>query len=554
MSSSFDIWKVLAGVAIFLLGVRFLEESLHQMSGRRFKLFLKKQTSNKLKAIGGGAIVTGVLQSSSLVSLMVLAFVGAGVITMQNALAVILGANLGTTIDSWIVAIAGFKLNIENIALPVAGVAGLGYAILNRQSKGYNWSRFFLGFSFLFVGLGYMKTGIEGLVLNVDLHEFEKSPILVFFAIGFLITTLIQSSSATIAITLSALNAGALTLLDSMAIILGSEVGTTIKLFLASIKGVAAKRRVALGNFMFNTITVTLVLIFLMPLNRFVTDVVGIQDHLIALVFFQSLVNIIGIILFYPLLNLFGRFLENRFRNVDDETMFIHQVTSLESSLALFALEKENKHFLHTVIDFTCSCFENENRHIGTMELHKDFTGKTVPDKYEYIKFLHGEIHTFYIQMQKNVTDKEEIEKLDRLISSVRNSMYAAKSIKDTIPDIEELSNSANDVKYNFYKQSRQSVDDFLNKVYELLNKSPELYFEELTALYHSVTRNYTSTLQLLYKESTAGHVGETEITTLLNFNREVFTAFKSLVFGVKDYLFDKKQAAYFDDLPGFIR
>ncbi len=554
VSSSFDIWKVLAGVAIFLLGIRFLEESLRQLSGRRFKLFLRKQTSNKLKAIGGGAIVTGVLQSSSLVSLMVLAFVGAGVITMQNALAVILGANLGTTIDSWIVAIAGFKLNIENIALPVAGIAGLGFAIFNKESKWYNWSRFFLGFSFLFIGLGYMKTGIEGLVLNVDLRQFDNAPVLVFFGIGFLITTLIQSSSATIAITLSALNAGALTLIDSMAIVLGSEVGTTIKLFVASLKGVAAKKRVALGNFMFNVINVSLILILLAPVNRLITDIIGIKDHLIALVFFQSLVNIIGIILFYPLLSLFGRFLEKRFINDDDETMFIHTVASSDPPVALFALEKEALHFLHTVLDFTWSCFDIDNKHLPAMKLNNDYPGKTIVDKYEYIKFLHGEIHSFYIQVQKGVTDKEDTEKLDRLMSSVRNMMYAAKSIKDAIPDIDQLSNSANDIKYDFYKQTRQSVDEFCTNIYELPDKDPSIHFAELTALYHSVTRNYTSTLQQLYKESTAGNVGETEITTLLNFNREVFTAFKSLVFGVKDYLFDKKQSAYFDDLPGFIR
>jgi phosphate:Na+ symporter len=130
-----DIWKILAGVAIFLLGIRFLEDSLQQLAGRKFKLFLKKYTTNKLRAISGGAIVTAVLQSSSLVSLMVLAFTGAGIITMQNALAVILGANLGTTLDSWIVALAGFKINIENFSLPVAGIAGLGFAIFNKQSK-----------------------------------------------------------------------------------------------------------------------------------------------------------------------------------------------------------------------------------------------------------------------------------------------------------------------------------------------------------------------------------------------------------------------------------
>src|SRR5688572_24385198 len=127
LNVSFDIWKSLAGVAIFLLGMKFLEDSLRQLAGRPFKLFLKKQTSNKLKAIGGGAIVTGLLQSSSVVGLMVLAFVGAGVITMQNALAIFLGANLGTTINSWIVALLGFKFNIESFALPITAVAGIGY-------------------------------------------------------------------------------------------------------------------------------------------------------------------------------------------------------------------------------------------------------------------------------------------------------------------------------------------------------------------------------------------------------------------------------------------
>jgi len=552
--SSFDIWKLLAGVAIFLIGIRFLEESLYQLSGRRFKLFLKRQTSNKLKAIGGGAIVTGVLQSSSVVSLMVLAFVGAGILTMQNALAVILGANLGTTLTGWIVALAGFNLNIENIALPVLGVAGITYILFGKQSKWHNWSRFLLGFSFLFIGLGYMKTGIEGLVQNVDFRQFENAPVLVFFGVGFIITSLTQSSSATVAITLSALYAGALTLLDATAIVLGSEVGTTIKLFIASLKGVAAKRRVALGNFMFNTISVALALVFLVPLNRFVTDVVGIKDHLIALVFFQSLVNVIGIILFYPLLNLFSRFLEKRYTGVEDETMFIHKVASFEPAVALFALEKENRHFLYTVLDFTWSCFEKENKHLRKMGLHKGFHGKTVPDKYEYIKFLYGEIHAFYIQLQKNITEKEDIEKMDRLISSVRNTMYAAKNIKDAIPDTSQLRNSANDVKYNFYTQTRESVDDFCNKIYELVSSSPQLHFEELTALYHSVTGNYTATLQQLYKDSTADNVDETEITTLLNFNREIFTAFKSFVFGVKDHLFDKEQSRYFDELPGFIR
>jgi len=399
-----------------------------------------------------------------------------------------------------------------------------------------------------------MKTGIEDMVKSVDLHQYEHSPVIVFFIIGFIVTTLIQSSSATIAITLSALHAGAVNLYDAMAIILGSEVGTTIKLFVASIKGTAAKKRVALGNFLFNTINVSLVLIFLLPINKFITNVIGIKDNLIALVFFQSFINIIGIILFYPLLNVFGRFLEKRFRSADDETMFIHKVNAKESSMALFALEEENRHFIAVVCNYLLSCFGIEDKLPKEMKLNKKFLDHGVPGKYEYIKFLYGEIHSYYIQLQKTVTDKEETEKLDRLMSSVRNAMYAAKSFKDALPDKEQLHNSSNEIKFAFYKQSKEEVKKICVAIQELLNDDQQDRTKALSAIYKSVTAGYTGTLQHLYKEGTAGKVNETEITTMLNFNREIFTGFKSLVFAAKDHLLDKEQSKDFDDLPGFIR
>ena len=554
MLESIDIWKMLAGVAIFLLGIKFLEESLQELAGRRFKLFLKRQTENKIKAIGGGAVVTAVLQSSSVVSLMVLAFVGAGIIHMQNALAIILGANLGTTISNWIIALVGFKVNIENIALPVTGIAGLGYVIFNKTSPLYNWSRFLLGFSFLFVGLGYIKTGIEDIVQQVDLTQYENSPVIVFFLVGFIITTIIQSSSATMALTLSALHAGAINLHDSMAITLGSEVGTTIKLFIASIKGTAVKKRVALGNFLINVITVSLVMIFLSPVHRLITEVIGIKDNLIALVFFQSLINIFGIILFYPLLNVLGRFLENRFRSADDETMFIHKVDIKEPSTALDGLEKETGHFIEVVCIYALACFEIAEKSQKDARLNKKFLDHNILEKYDYIKFLYGEIHSYYIQMQKTATNKEDVEKLDRFMSSNRNAMYAAKSFKDALPDKEQLQNSSNEIKFAFYKETRTEVERFCKAVQELLKEDKENDAREFAVIFKSVTSGYTTTLQHLYKEGTAGNVNETEITTMLNFNREIFTGFKSLVFAVKDFLLDKEQSKQFDDLPGFIR
>lgn len=147
-----DTWKLLAGIAIFLLGMHFLEEALKSLTGRSFKLFLKKNTTSKPAAITGGAIVTAVLQSSSVVNLMVLAFVGAGVITMHNALAIMLGSNLGTTVSSWIIVTLGFQLNLESFALPVIGISGIAMVLVNSDSRWRNWCMFFLGFGFLFLG------------------------------------------------------------------------------------------------------------------------------------------------------------------------------------------------------------------------------------------------------------------------------------------------------------------------------------------------------------------------------------------------------------------
>ena len=554
MLGSIDIWKMVAGIAIFLLGIKFLEESLQELAGRPFKLFLKKQTENKLKAIGGGAIVTGVLQSSSVVNLMVLAFVGAGIIHMQNALAIILGANLGSTISNWIVALVGFKVNIENFALPITGVAGLGYVIANKDSRFYNWCRFLLGFSFLFVGLGFIREGMEDMVKTVDLKQYQDSAPIIFVLVGFIITTIIQASSATMALTLSALYAGAINLYDAMAITLGSEVGTTIKLFIASIKGSAVKKRVALGNFLINVITGTLIFFLLLPVNRLITDVIGIKDNLIALVFFQSFINIIGIIIFYPLLNVMGRFLEKRFRVADEETMFIHKVDTKEPSMALYAMEQEDRHFIAAVCDYILDCFGMENKLEKDMKLNKRFADQNLSKKYEYIKFLYGEIHSYYIRLRETIKNKDDSDKGERLMSSVRNTMYAAKSFKDAVPDKDELHNSSNETKYAFYRQTKEEVKKFCESVQKLLMKEKHDSIDEVAAVYKSVTGGYTDTLKHLYQEGTAKHVSENEITTLLNFNREIFTGYKSLFFGIKDLLFDREQSKELDELPGFIR
>ncbi|MBL0146237.1 MAG: Na/Pi cotransporter family protein [Chitinophagaceae bacterium] len=300
MDASFSIWKMLAGVAFFLLAMNFMEASLKHLANRKFKLFIKYQTHNKLKAIGGGAIATGLLQSSSIVNLLVLSMVGAGVVQMENALAIILGSNLGSTFSSWIVALFGFDYNIENLMLPIAGVAGILMAFINTESKKYLWLKFMFSLAFLFIAFGFIKTGMEGFVKQTDLSVFTQYPVIIFLLLGVLLTAIVQSSSATMALALSALYTNAISLYVATAIILGSEIGTTLKLFFVPANGIAAKKRVALGNFLFNCITVFFIFILLWPINNLITNVLKITNKLFALVFFQTFINFCSIILFTP--------------------------------------------------------------------------------------------------------------------------------------------------------------------------------------------------------------------------------------------------------------
>jgi len=555
MSSSFDVWKMLAGVAFFLLAMNFMETTLRLLAGRRFKLFLKKETTSKVKAIGGGAIVTALLQSSSIVNLLVLSMVGAGVVKMENALALMLGSNLGTTLNSWIVATLGFNYNIESIVLPVAGISGIFMAFINNESKWFLWLRFLFSLAFLFVALGFIKSGMEEFVKETDLSFFNQYPLIIFPLLGILLTTIVQSSSATVALTLSALHSNAITLQVATAIVLGSEIGTTFKLFLASAGGLASKKRVALGNFLFNTITAVILFFLLRPVNYFITEGLQIKDNLIALVFFQSLVNLGCILLFFPFLDLFGKFLMSRFSDQQDESFYISKVAVYDASLALEALENETKHFISHVIDYSLESFNLKENIKSDHAEHKKFHSKTVTEKYDYIKQLHGEMHGFYLRLQNTSLAKDETERLNQLISSIRNGMYAAKNIRDAQHDIQQMSNSSNDIKYSFYTLSREKLLNFYQHIQLLLDRQKGInYFEELSAVYQSVTKGYSEALQSLYKESLARHVSETEISTLINFNRELYTSFKSLLFGLKDYLLTSKEADYFDALPGFIR
>ncbi|MFV7236884.1 Na/Pi cotransporter family protein [Flavobacterium sp. ZB4R12] len=550
------ILKLAAGVGLFLFAIYLVEESLKNLSGRSFKLFLQRITKNNLGAVAGGTIVTGVLQSSSMVSMMVLAFVGAGVFTMKNAMAIILGANLGTTLASWLVATLGFKTNIEVIAYPAVCLGGFLLILLGNRKTIKYLSYFLLGFGLMFIGLSFMKTAMEAQVQHFDFSQYASMPLIVFLFIGFLITLIVQSSSVTMALTLSALNAGAIGFPMAAAIVLGSETGTIIKILVSAIGGNASKKRVALGNLLFNIFITAIAFVLLKPILLLITDIIKIKDPLIGLVTFSSLINLLAIILFLPVLDLFTKFLERFFKNTDGSTAaFIGHASISEPETALDLFRRETRYFIHNSMIFNLELFKIHilalEEQIDFKEINKErnFNSKTIEEKYEFLKQLQGELQAFYLKLRAKLNSKQNSE-LNQLISAGRSSMHAVKSVKDIGSNITNLSRSSKDIKYQFFLHHKNETENLYLKLNALLNKEKQASFEELESLFDTIQKNYTTALNTFYTEAQLAPIENIDITTVINFNRELFTSNKAMLMAIKDILLDEKQAENFNEIP----
>ena len=550
------IFKLAAGIGLFLFAMYLLEESLKNLSGRNFKLFLQRTTKNRVGAVAGGAVITAVLQSSSMVSLMVLAFVGAGVFTMKNAMAIILGANLGTTLDSWLVATLGFKVNIEVAAYPVVFIGGMLLILFGNRKNIKYLSYFLLGFGLLFIGLSFMKTAMEGQVKTFDFSQYADMSLAAFLLIGFIITSLVQSSSVTMALTLSALHAGAIGFAPAAAIVLGSETGTTLKILLGSIGGIAAKKRVALGNFFFNIFLTVLAFVLLKPTLALITDIFKIKDPLIGLVTFSTLINFVSIMIFLPFLDPFAKLLQRFFKDTDASTAaFIGNADVKEPETALDLFRRETEYFIHNSILFNLALFDidtktiSENPEFKTINEKRKFFSKNAEEKYEFLKQLQGEIQAFYLALRTKLQDAQYAQ-LSQLISSVRSAMHSAKSMNDIDSNIINLRDSATDIKFNFFTHHKKETESLYQQLNAQMEDKIKPDFKKLQNIFTVIQDNYSLSLNNFYKEAQNAPIENLDITTALNFNRELFTSNKAMLMAVKDFLLEEKEANDFNEIP----
>lgn len=545
--SSQNFWELLAGIGIFLFGMHLLEESIRLLSGTALKRFIRNYTSNRYKAIVTGALSTAVLQSSSAVTLMVLAFAGAGIMQFHNAVGVIFGANVGTTFTSWIVALVGFKISIEALALPFIAVGGLGLIFLGKSGRAMNISKLLVGFGFLFMGLDYMKNAVEEASANFNLEAYADSPIVVFVVIGFALTAIVQSSSAAMAIILSGINGGIISFEMAAAMVIGSNMGTTITIIVGSIGGNVTKKRIAWSHFFFNMFTGLMAAIFIRALIALIDQLYDIDaDPVTGLALFHTVFNLTGVILFTAFLNPFVAFIT---RLVKEQKKQIAKFISLASvavpEAAAVALENEVKRLARMSMLYHLRIIYSRNELYN--ELNSDFEKYTDAMLYDEMKALQDLIFSFASEIQYDETGSDLSRQINTLLHSARYTTISAKSLKDVKTHIKDVQESENAFCNALFNQQRSEMEMIYKMLYALPSQeaSAEIIYEleDMNQSWKNNDRKFTEELLRHLQQS---KIGEDEVSMLLSLQRGFTQALRQIIASHRDLLLCK----YKEDLP----
>ena len=480
--SFYDFLKLLGSLALFLYGMKIMSEGLQKFAGDRLRRILTAMTTNRVTGVLTGMLITALIQSSSATTVMVVSFVNAGLLTLSQSIGVIMGANIGTTVTAWIISALGFKVDIAAFALPLLafGIPLLFSQKSNRKSLG----EFIFGFSFLFMGLSYLKDNAPDLSQNPDMLAFVQDytdmgffSIILFVLIGTVLTMIVQASAATMAITLIMCANGWISFELGAALVLGENIGTTITANLAALTGNTQARRAALAHLVFNVFGVIWVLCLFGPftdgVSWFVENVMGSNDPAVAVSFklsaFHTCFNICNVLI----LIWFVKFIERTVcaiipQKEQDEEYRLRFITGGMLSTAELSILQASKE-IHLFAERTHRMFGMVRTLLHT---EKDDDFNQVFSR---------------IEKYENISDSMELEIANYLnkVSEGRLSSESKLQIRAMLREVTEIE-SIGDSCYNLARtinRRRQSNQDFIEKQYEHIHFMMKLADEALAQM-----------------------------------------------------------------------
>lgn len=502
--------SLLGGLGLFLLAVGMMTDGLRLAAGSSLRNILAYWTDSSLRGVLSGLFMTAIVQSSSAVTVATIGFVNAGLLSMRQTLGIIYGANIGTSMTGWLVAVVGFNFNIQAFALPMIGI-GMLIRLLNQSESRLSSLAFALvGFGLFFVGIDILKSAFEGIVAGFDVTHFAMDGIkgmAIFLLLGVVMTVLTQSSSAAIALTITAAASGMLSLNSAAAMVIGANVGTSSTALLTTIGATANAKRVAWAQVIFNLVT-ALLAVFILPvlfyLIQWLSGVFDLETHIsIKLALFHTVFNVFGVLCFLPINNIFAHFLDRRFVAHEEkptQPKYLDNTIAVSPALAINALVMELK--------------DNAER---VRNLHQiDFTQTTAsPHKMRkdlsIITSLSGQISEFIVTVEQNALSEEVSKHLSLLLRIDEYLLTCAQTVDTLYHQYQRFDDS---------KLAAFKLDINLYKDSVLLNADLLTDFD-LEQLLFQVKANHDAVKSKLLNLGSRGQISFTTMTAVLDILRE---------------------------------
>ena len=511
----YEILQLIGALGVFLFGMKVMSDALLKLAGNKMRSILATMTSNRFLGILTGFFITSVIQSSSATTLMVVSFSNAGLLTLTESISVIMGANIGTTITAWLITILGFKVSMSAIALPLVGF-GFAFTFAKKEQT-KNIGGFIIGFALLFIGLQFLKEAMPDIKSNPGILEFLSRytdlgylSILLFLLIGTVLTVVIQSSSATMALTLIMTAEGWIPFEMAAAMVLGENIGTTITANLAAIVANYQAKRTARAHLIFNIIGVVWMLILFYPFLKLISwmsvkfgsesPYVNAAAIPVAISLFHTTFNVINTFLLVWFVNPIAKFVERIVpEKIDpgksvDEPKFLTQGALKYPETAIATLVKESKYLFKNAVFEIVAHALNIHRH----DIKSDLKLKKVIKKSNIlfetdirelyttrIKHIYGEIIKFATKAQSTLS-LNEVQN-----SEIAEIKVANRRMVEIIKDVNELSrnitlylNSENKYIKKEYDKLRKRLAKVLRVIYLFrTEKENERYYKILKRL-----------------------------------------------------------------------
>ena len=491
---SSELQVISAGIVIFLLGMVYLERGFKVFTGGFLESLLQKTTNRLWKSLTFGITTTALLQSSSLVSVIVISFLSAGLIGLSAGVGIIFGANLGSTAGAWLLAVYGLKLNLLAYAMPMLV---FGLVLRSQKEKQFNGVGFvILGIGLLFFGIHYMKLGFEAFQDVMDFSQYSLDGfrgVLIYTLFGILATVIMQSTNATMVLTFSAVAAGQLTYDNALALVIGSNMGTTVTAVLGAMGANSSGKRLAVAHIAFNVVTSTLAIVLLPQLKAVVGSLAAFleidsDNYTLKLALFHSVFNVLGILVQLPFFKLLIRWLETLFVDptrqkqlnlADEQNPEIRRARYLTPAAlsypdaALRAITRECAHLYRNTFELICYGIYLTGEKLRASDNLEELVNKwvreeqpwTIKELYvRHIKGIYADIIRYSGEIEGNLP-RQQVQELFGLKVACRDFVQAIKHVKHIYKNMGQYLHSDNEQIRHQYNQLRLCLASVLKLV-----------------------------------------------------------------------------------------